>query len=109
MLAATFDGQEVTTMSDLLRQAFVDAFGRAGRHAALPIANLDDGRWALRFVSRQAPRLVNPTGQRLIVEPGRGSVLQIFADLRPMISSLGIIPIMQQIRVLEFIAAAADP
>lgn len=109
MLSTTFHGEAATTMTNLLRRVLTDAFGRAGRHAMLPIINLGDGRWALRFVSKQAPRLVDAVGRRLIVEPGKGSILQIVGELRPMVSSAGLIPIMRQVRVLEFIDAQVDP
>ena len=108
VLAVRFDRQTASKMGELLRLKLVEAYGRDGRHAALPMTDLGDDCRLLRFVSRQSPRLVDLAGQRLIVEPGKGSILQIVGELRPMVSCVGFIPIMRQIRVREFVEAIAE-
>jgi len=68
------------------------------------LTDLQDDRWLLRFVARQTPPLVNSQGLELIVRPASGSILRVEAQLQPMRSQVGIIPIMQRIVVLQFVS-----
>ena len=106
VLSVTFDQNTTGTMHGLLRTTLEAKYGAVGRHAALPLADLEDGRWLLRFVARQAPPLVNLEGRELIVQPAADSVLRIDAELQPMKSHVGIIPIMQRVIVLQFVSPA---
>jgi len=107
MLAATFNESDAASMHRMLREKMVSEFGKIGRKATLPMTDLEDGRWLLRFVSRQPPRLVNSEGLELIVRPASGSVLRVDAELRPMRSHVAIMPIMRRIVVLQFRSEAA--
>ena len=106
MLSMTFEESGATVMHKILRDTLVSEFGAVGRKAALPLTDLEDGRWLLRFVSRQTPPLVNTEGLELIVRPARGSIIRVEAQLQPMRSHVGIIPIMERIVVLQFVSAA---
>jgi hypothetical protein len=104
VLAATFDQNSVDAMREVLRNTLEAEYGAIGRRATLPLTDLGDGRWLLRFVSKQAPRVVNSQGLQLIVQPAAGSILRIEATLQPMRSHVGLIPVMQRIVVLQFMS-----
>jgi hypothetical protein len=104
MLSVTFEGSGATVMHKILRDTMVLEFGAVGRKAALPLIDLKDGRWLLRFVARQTPPLVNTEGLELIVRPAPGSILRVEAQLQPMRSHVGMIPIMQRIVALQFVS-----
>ena len=106
VLSVTFDKSDAASMHRMLHNAMASEFGAAGRKIALPLTDLEDGSWLLRFVSRQTPPLVNREGLGLIVEPAAGSVLRVDAELQPTRSHVGIIPIMQRVIVLQFVSAA---
>lgn len=105
LLSVTFCQAGATFIRKMLRDAMVLEFGAIGKKAALPLTDLGDGRWLLRFVSRERPPLVSPEGLELIVQPASGSVLRVHIEPRPMRSHVGIIPIMQRVVVLQFIAS----
>ncbi len=100
-LSVTFDKSGAVPMRMLLHDALASEFGAAGRRAVPPLTDLEDGRWLLRFVSRQPPCLVSREGLELIVRPASGSVLRVDAELQPMRSHPGIIPVMQRVIVLH--------
>lgn len=102
VLSVTFDANGANSMRNMLRDTMASEFGAIGRKTALPLIDLEGGRWLLRFVSRQPPHLVNREGLGLIVQPAAGSFLRIDAELRPMKSHVGIVPIMQRVIVLKF-------
>jgi hypothetical protein len=104
VLSATFDQNTVGAIRENLRSALEAEFGAPGRRAVLPLTNLEDGRWLVRFVSKQAPRVVDPQGLQVIVQPAAGSILRIDARLQPMRSHVGVIPVMQRIVVLQFVS-----
>jgi hypothetical protein len=106
VLSVTFDECGAASMHRMLHNAMASEFGAVGRKTALPLTDLEDGSYLLRFVPRQTPPLVNREGRRIIVEPPIGSVLRIDAEIRPMRSHVGIIPIMQRVIVLQFVSAA---
>jgi len=108
VLSVTYSGEAVSAMSDLLRRTLLEAFNQNGQYAPLPMTDLGDGRWVMRFVSRQVPSVVNADGWRLIVEPAPGSLIQVVSELRPMVSGVGIIPTMQQIKILNLAERAAE-
>ena len=103
MLSVTFDQNAVGSIREMLRITMVAEYGSVGRRAALPLADLNDGRWLLRFVSKQAPYVVNPQEQQVIVRPAAGSILCIEAQLQPLRSYVGIMPVMQRIVVHQFV------
>lgn len=109
VLSTTFEALAASEMAKLLRLELANAFGRDGRHAVLPIADLRDGRFLVRFVAKRRPRLIDVDERRLIVEPGRGSIVQVDCELRPMVSGVGIIPTMQQVRILQLVESEAEP
>ncbi len=104
VLAVTFDKNAVGGMREMLRSTLEAEYGSIGRRAVLPLTDLEDGRWLIRFVSMQAPRVVNSQGLQVIVQPAVGSVLRVEAELQPMRSHVGIIPVMQRIVVLQFVS-----
>jgi hypothetical protein len=104
VLAVTFDKDIVGAMREMLRRTLEEEYGAIGRRAMLPLTDLQDGRWLLRFVARQTPPLVNTEGLELIVRPAPGSILRVEAQLQPMRSHVGIMPIMQRIVVLQFVS-----
>jgi hypothetical protein len=104
VLAVTFDKNTVGGMREMLRSTLEQEYGAIGRRAALPLTDLGDGHWLLRFVSKQAPRVVNSREQQVIVQPAVGSVLRVDAELQPMRSHAGIIPVTQRIVVLQFVS-----
>jgi hypothetical protein len=106
MLSVTFDESGANPMRKMLHNAMAQQFGSVARRAPPPLTDLQDGRWLLRFVSRQTPPLVNRDGFGLIVQPGAGSVLRVDAELRPMRSHVGIMPIMRRIIIVKFAAHA---
>jgi hypothetical protein len=108
VLSAAFDDQAAAIMADHMRRHLIESFGRNGRTGSLPMTDLGDGRWLVRFVARQVPQVVNIDGRRLIVEPSECSVIQVVFELRPMTSGVGIIPIMQQVRILKLVEPAAE-
>ncbi|MGD0109120.1 MAG: hypothetical protein ABSC06_34560 [Rhodopila sp.] len=107
VLSTTFEPHGAYEVANLMRRELVNAFGRDGRHAPLPMTNLGDGCFLVRFVAKQRPRLSDIGGRRLIVEPPRGSVVQVVSELRPLISDVGVIPMMQQIRLLKLVEPEA--
>jgi hypothetical protein len=104
VLSVTFDQNTVGIMRENLRRALDAEYRAIGRRAVLPLTGLEDGRWLIRFVSKQAPCVVDSQGLQLIVQPATGSVLRIEAQLQPMHSHVGIIPVMQRIVVLQFVS-----
>jgi hypothetical protein len=107
MPAVTFDKNTGGAMRESLRSTLETEYGAIGRRAALPLTHLGDDRWLLRFVSKQAPRVVNSQEPQVIVQPAVGSVLRVGAELQPMRSHAGIIPVMQRIVVLQFMSLSA--
>jgi hypothetical protein len=57
----------------------------------------------MRFVSQHTPTVCNEQGLALIVQPPPGSILRVEAQLQPMRSHVGVIPVMQRIVVLRFV------
>lgn len=108
VLSAVFADQAAVIMADHMRRHLIESFGRNGRIAPLPMTDLGDRRRLVRFVARQVPPIINADRLRLIVEPTQGSVVQVVADLHPMISAVGLIPIMQQVRILQLADPAAE-
>jgi hypothetical protein len=104
VLAVTFDQNTVGAMRQLLRSTLEAEYGAFGRQAALPLTDIAGGRWLIRFVSKEAPRVVNSQGLQVIVQPAAGSILSIEAQLQPMRSHVGVIPVMQRIVVLQFVS-----
>jgi hypothetical protein len=104
VLSMTFEESGATVMHTIFRDTLVSEFGAVGRKAALPLTDLEDGSWLMRFVARQTPPLVNTEGLELIVRPAPGSILRVEAQLQPMRSQVGIIPIMQRVVVLQFVS-----
>ena len=104
VLAVTFNKNTAGMMRELLQSTLEQEYGAIGRRAAVPLTDLEDGRWLTRFVSMQAPRVDNPQGLQVIVQPAVGSVLSIEAQLQPMRSHVGIMPVMQRIVVLQFLS-----
>ena len=107
LMSATFDQTDASSVTKLLLNAMTSEFGATGRRAALPLTDLEDGRWLLRFASRRRPRILNAEGLELIVQPSAGSMIRVETRLQPMRSCVGIIPIMEQIVVLQLEPAAA--
>ena len=103
VLCIALDDEATRIMRSVMRSALITTFGRSSQHAPLPIVDLGDGRTTIRFVARHVPLIMDRAGRRLIVQPGRGSLVQVTGELRPMASCIGIIPIMHQIRVLSFV------
>lgn len=103
VLAVTFDQNTIGAMREMLRSAVTAEYGADGRRAVLPLTDLEDGRWLLRFVSKQAPRVVNLHEHELIVQPAAGSILCIEAQLQPLRSYIGIMPVMQRVVVHQFV------
>ena len=93
-------------MREMLRRTLEEEYGAIGRRAMLPLTDLQDGRWLLRFVAKPAPPLVNQEGLELIVQPAVGSVVRIDAELQPTRSHVGIIPIMRRVIVRQFVPTA---
>jgi hypothetical protein len=104
VLAVTFDKNTVGGMREMLRSTLEQEYGAIGRRAALPLTDLGDGHWLMRFVSGHTPAVCNADGQALIVQPSPGSVLSVEAQLQPMRSHVGIMPVMQRIVVLQFLS-----
>jgi hypothetical protein len=102
VLSVTFDRSTVGTMRALLRTTLKAEHGIIGRRATVRLTDLEDGRWLIRFLAKERPQVVDVKGQRVIVEPPVGSVLRIDADLRPMRSCVGVMPIMRRIIVIDF-------
>jgi hypothetical protein len=102
VLSVTFGEWGAAEMRAMLRGKMMAYFGAVGQRAALPLTNLEDGKWLIRFVSRRAPAVVNSEGLELIVQPAAGSVLRVDAELRQMRSHVGVIPIMTRITVVQF-------
>ncbi len=102
LLSATLDQSAVGSVQDLLRTALEAEYGAIGRRAPLPLTDLEDGRWLIRFVAKERPSILDMVGRRIIVEPAIGSALRIDADLRPTRSFVGLMPIMRRIIVVEF-------
>jgi hypothetical protein len=107
VLSAAFDVSAAAIMAGHMRQYLIRSYGRNGRTGPLPMIGLGDGRWVIRFVARQVPQIVNADGLRLIVEPTRGSLVQIIADFHAMVAGVGLIPIMQEVRVVRLAETAA--
>ena len=107
VLSVTFDQSTVGIMQVLLRTTLEADYGVIGRRAMLPLTDLEDGRWLIRFVAKERPSVVDLADRRVIVEAGIGSVLRVDADLRPARSYVGIIPIMRRIIVVDFVPGAA--
>jgi hypothetical protein len=104
VLAVTFDKNTVGRMREMLRSSLEREYGAIGRRAALPLTDLADGRWLTRFVSMQAPRVDDSQGMQVIVQPAAGSILSIEGELQPMLSHMGVIPVMRRVVVLQFLS-----
>lgn len=102
VLAVTFDQNTVGAVREILRSTLEAEYGALGRRAALPLTDLGDGRWLMRFVSKHTPTVCNEQGLALIVQPPPGSILRVEAQLQTMRSHVGVIPVMQRIVVLQF-------
>jgi hypothetical protein len=105
-LSATFDQSSIDIVQRSFRTTLEAEYGIIGRRAMLPLTDLQDGRWLIRFVAKERPCVVDLEGRRLIVEPAVGSILRIETDLRPMRSSVGLMPIMRRVIVVEFVPPA---
>ena len=79
----------------------ISEYGKAGRNTALPLVDLRDGRHVLRYVSAVRPALVDIAGRRVVVEPPSGSIVRVQASYQPMLSGVGLIPVMRRVVLIE--------
>lgn len=87
-----------------MRQFLRATFGKvAGARASVPLKELQDGRWALRFLSNDVPTLYDRAGcpcttARLC----RGSLVRVSGIYEALVTP-GLIPIMQAVQVCQAI------